>query len=79
MIKPAIILCDFCGKKLEKSRPISLPVITDCDWTEGRWEAPHVEFENYDICKECLMKSTNIFADFQGSNPRFLDKGEQDG
>lgn len=74
MFKPARVFCDFCGKELKEINPILLPVITDCEWTEGRWETPHVTFHKYDICEGCLMKATNIFADFQGNNPRFIQK-----
>lgn len=77
MIKPAVVLCDFCGKQLKESKPVRLPVITNCDWTEGKIEPPHIEFCKYDICEECLMKSTNIFADFQGTSPKFIDKRDQ--
>lgn len=68
MIIPEQILCDFCRKVDPEYKQLKLPVITNCDWTEGRSEKEHIDFILCDICKDCLMKVTNIKAGFQGKN-----------
>lgn len=70
MLIPEKHICDFCGTDKYVRIKIKLPVRTNCDWTEGKICSEHLEFETFDICKECLMQATNIHCDFQGSNPR---------
>ena len=60
-------ICDFCGAENPEYKNCLLPVITNCDWTEGRADKAHIEFTRYDICKKCLLSATNIIAGFQGS------------
>lgn len=60
--------CDVCGEKNPKYENIKLPVITYCDWTEGRPQRARIEFICMDICEKCLMKATHIEAGFQGHN-----------
>lgn len=69
MIIPAKCVCDFCGAENPKFKGVHLPVITCCEWTEGRGTQPRIDWEKYDICEECMLLATNIHADFQGSNP----------
>lgn len=74
MIKPAVVICDFCGKELKASNQVSLPVITDCEWDEGHSVKPYVAFVKYDICEDCLIKATNIYVGYRGLNPQFIRK-----
>ena len=77
MLIPQRRVCDFCGKDKPGYTDWKLPVKTDCDWTEGRPNrgAYRIETLKVDICEECLLQATNIYADFQGSNPRICYKG----
>lgn len=76
MLIPERRVCDFCGKD-KPEHILVLPVKTDCDWTEARpnHKEYRIETLKVDICEECLLQATNIYADFQGSNPRICYKG----
>lgn len=65
-------VCDFCKSHNPKYKKINLPIKTKCDWTEGRPALEHIEFMQVDICEECLIKTTNVIADFQGSNLQII-------
>ena len=71
--------CDFCKKEIKDyssgKHTHSIPVLTNCEWTEGRSSKERIAFNHYDICKECMMKITNVKAGFQGRDPKFI-KGE---
>lgn len=75
MIIPERRVCDFCGKENPEYQTLRIPIKTDCEWTEGRVTKPRIELEAHDICEECLLQATNIYADFQGSNLRISYKG----
>lgn len=77
MLIPERRVCDFCGKDNPEHTELALPVKTDWDWTETRRTggAYRIETLEVDICEECLLQATNIYADFQGSNPRICYKG----
>lgn len=72
MIIPEKRVCDFCGRNDPMFCDIKLPVVTNCEWTEGRSTKRHIELEKYDICEECLIKATNILCDFRGQNSRIV-------
>lgn len=78
MIKPARKYCDVCGTELPiDKKPIPMPLVTDCEWTEGRAEQEHVVFEKLDLCDECVFKATNLRAGYRCSNLRIEPpKGE---
>lgn len=76
MIVPAKRICDFCGCDNPKHCDIKLPVVTRCEWAEGRPTERHIEIERYDICEKCLLKATNIRCGFQGSNPLIVKAEE---
>lgn len=76
MIIPEKIVCDICGSEIKVHRNFTLPVRTNCDWTEGKFTLLRLEIEKFDICENCLFKVTNVYCDFQGSNPRFLNNNE---
>lgn len=71
MIKPARRYCDVCGAELPlDKKAIPMPLITDCEWTEGRSQKPYVVIENLDLCDSCLFESTNLRAGYRRSNLR---------
>lgn len=78
MLIPAKHVCDFCGAEDPRFKGVFVPVISDCEWTEGRATEPSVEFAKYDICERCLLLATNIRAGFQGSNPRIVKESKND-
>lgn len=64
--------CDFCGKDNPEHKGILIPVITDCEWTEGRGCKPRVAGERFDICNECYLLTTNVHCGFRGAEPRII-------
>lgn len=70
MIIPSKKVCDLCGADCNMT--IKLPMLTDCNWTDGYPEAEHIELEQIDICETCLKKVTKIRCDFQGNNKRII-------
>lgn len=67
-------ICDICKKEVspdELRQLENFPVLTGCDWTEGRvTPTKQVEFLNIEVCPDCLKKVTNITAGFRGQNLR---------
>lgn len=77
MKKPEQYYCDFCGKQISESEDyvqVTIPVITNCDWTEGYPCNPRLETDKYDLCESCLLKTTNVKAKFQGQSPKFINE-----
>lgn len=76
MKKPEQYFCDMCRKEIT---PVSgftdqiIPVITNCEWTEGYPEPPHVTSLKMDLCKKCYIKAFNIECGFRGENLRWKD------
>lgn len=76
MKKPEQYFCDMCRKEIT---PVSgftdqiIPVITNCEWTEGYPEPPHVTSLKMDLCSECYIKAFNIECGFQGENLRWKE------
>lgn len=65
MIIPEKCVCDFCHKENPEHKNLLTPIITDCEWTEGRSQEPHVVLEKCDICNDCLLKLTNAKCGFR--------------
>lgn len=58
-----IIKCDICKKATEDiKRDVLLPVKFLTNQTDGKWCEPYISMQEIDICKSCLLKSTNIEA-----------------
>lgn len=64
--------CDFCGKDNPEYIGILIPVITDCEWTEGLPCKPRVTGVRFDICDECCLLTTNVHCGFRGTEPRIV-------
>ena len=70
MKQPEKYFCDFCGKEICKSTTETwLPVIERIP-TDNYCFTEVVGFHKYDICSDCLRKSTNIRCEFDGESPR---------
>jgi len=71
-------ICDLCKKNDINEDGgfigINIPVLTECDWTEGRSVGSHIEFCKFDICDDCMMKITRVKCGFQGSEPEIIYK-----
>lgn len=63
-MKEVIIKCDICKKATDDIiQNISLPVKFLTNQTDGKWcDKPYISIQSMDICKNCLLKSTNIEA-----------------
>jgi hypothetical protein len=57
-----VIKCDICGS-IEKVETRKLPVYRTFDSCDGQtmFKKPHIDFQEIDICEECLLKATNIY------------------
>lgn len=64
--------CDFCGKDNPEHRGIPIPVITDCEWTEGRVCQPYINSVRFDICDECFLLTTNVHCGFRGEDAKIV-------
>lgn len=74
MRKPEQYFCDMCGKEITPTIGFTnqkMPVVTNCEWTEGHSELPHVDTVQMDLCKECYINAFNIECGFRGQNPRW--------
>lgn len=69
---PEKFYCDICKCELGELdyKQKKVPVITNCEWTEGRSCKPYVENVTIDICHKCYAKSVGIECDFRGENIR---------
>lgn len=49
MKQPEKYFCDMCGTEITSTSGFinqRIPVVTECEWTEGHPEPPHVDLEN---------------------------------
>ena len=75
MKKPEQYFCDMCGKEITVMNGFInqiMPVVTDCEWTEGRPEKLHVDSLKMDLCKECYIRAFNIKCSYRGQNKRWI-------
>ena len=72
MTIPERCLCDIC-KEEAIYKNFLVPVLADCDWTEGRPSVLSIEFMKIDICGKCMLRITKLKADFKGSNLRIIE------
>ena len=75
MKKPEQYFCDMCGKEIMATSGFIdqiIPVVTDCEWTEGHPEKLHVDSLKMDLCKECYIKAFNIKCSYRGQNKRWI-------
>ena len=74
MKQPEKYFCDMCGTEITPTSGFInqiMPVVTDCEWTEGHIESPRVDTVKMDLCKGCYIHAFNIECGFQGHNPRW--------
>ena len=72
---PERYYCDLCNKEISKNQcDRTVSVTTDCQWTSGTPCKERIETVKVDICDNCLIKSTDLQANFQGTNIRFKEK-----
>ena len=58
-----------------------IPLLTDTDWAKSTAAKvkPHIAFDDYELCDDCLLKVTNVMVHFRGDTPKIIheyDKGE---
>lgn len=60
------IKCDICSCDISKAKePIRMQVIFTSDQTEGRASKPYFDYNNLDLCENCLssvLSGNYIFA-----------------
>ena len=74
MKQPEKYFCDMCGMEITSTSGFinqRIPVVTECEWTEGYPEPPHVDTLQMDLCKDCYLNAFNIHCEYRGLNPRW--------
>lgn len=71
-MKETRYICDMCGREENFLRRYSIPLLTDTDWAKSTAAKvnPHIVFDDYELCDDCLLKVTNVIVHFRGDTPK---------
>lgn len=80
-MKTTKYVCDMCGREENFLVTRRIPLLTDTDWAKSTAAKvkPHIVFDDYELCDNCLLKVTNVIVHFRGDKPKIIhecDKGE---
>lgn len=88
MKQPERYFCDVCGAEIKNFTVpklasgkigLSVPVVTHCEWTEGRSIEPTITTLEVDICNGCHMKTIGLECGYRGENLKLrFEEGGKD-